>query len=393
MTINLFDDETWLSLRPLTFTRPVGALRLGILTIAEKWEKHLKAETGFLTQDYLQQKYPLKKASEILFINGSVCPDERLADAIQNLKQGEALFAGEILLAVFAESAAGNFHPSNTGAYKPVQYPHSFQHIVYPEHLFSGNAMELKKDYELLTRGKTSAKISSTNTIIGEQFFAEEGAKAECATFNTEAGPVYLAAGTEVWEGTHIRGGFALCENSVVKMGTKIYGATTIGPFSKVGGEIKNSIIIGNSQKGHEGYLGDSVMGEWCNIGADSNNSNMKNNYGEVKLWDYTQRDYRKTGLQFCGMMMADHGKLGINTMLNTGTVTGVGANVFGAGFPPKFIPDFSWGGKDGLEEYHPEKMLEAAGRVFERRSLPFDDMEKSILKHVFEQTQSYRNF
>lgn len=393
MTINLFDNESWLSLRPLTFTRPVAALRLGILTIAEKWGKQLKAETGFLTQGYLQQKYPLKEASKSLFINGSICPDERLLDAVQNLKNGDALFAGEILLAVLIEGNAIDFNPSNTSSYKPVQYPNSFQRIIYPEHLFSLNAIELRNEFEWLTCGKTSAKISNTNTIIGEQFFAEEGVKAECATFNTQTGPIYLAANSEVWEGAHIRGGFALCENSVVKMGAKIYGSTTIGPYSKVGGEIKNSIIIGNSQKGHEGYLGDSVMGEWCNIGADSNNSNMKNNYGEVKLWDYKQHDYRKTGLQFCGLIMADHAKLGINAMLNTGTVVGVGANVFGGDFPPKFIPDFSWGGKENIEEYTLEKMLETAGRVFERRNMPFDDTEKSMLKHVFEQTQSYRKF
>src|SRR5476649_1234735 len=250
------------------------------------------------------------------------------------------------------------------------------------------NDGELRKDFILLTKGRTSAAVSSTNTIIGNDFFAEEGAIAECSTFNTTNGPIYLGKNTEVWEGSHIRGAFALCHNSQVKMGAKIYGATTIGPFSRVGGEISNAVIWGYSSKGHDGFLGNSVLGEWCNIGADSNNSNLKNNYAEVKLWDYTAQRFRKTGLQFCGLIMADNAKCAINTMFNTGTVVGVSANIFGAGFPRNFVPDFSWGGPQGYEVYSLKKMFETAEKVFARRDhRRLDDNEQGILKKVFELT------
>ena len=251
----------------------------------------------------------------------------------------------------------------------------------------------MRKDFTLLTAGRTSAKISATNTILGSNFFAEEGATAECATFNTLDGPIYLAKNSQVMEGSHIRGSFALGEHSQVKMGAKIYGATTIGPHCRVGGEVNNSILFAYSSKGHEGFLGNSVLGEWCNIGADTNNSNMKNNYSEVRLWDYAKQSFRKTGLQFCGLIMADHAKCGINTMFNTGTVVGVSANVFGAGYPRNFIPDFAWGGSQGLEVYPLVKVFETAERVYERRNRVFNEVEKNILTHIFEQTQAYRRF
>jgi len=264
--------------------------------------------------------------------------------------------------------------------------------IRHPEDIFRKNDIELRKDFRLLTKGRTSAVLSSTNTIIGDYFFAEEGAQAECCTFSTINGPIYLAANTEVWEGTNIRGPFALCEHSQIKMGTKIYGATTIGPYCRIGGEVNNAVVWGYSSKGHEGYLGNAVIGEWCNIGADSNNSNLKNNYSEVKLWDYSTQNYRGTGLQFCGLIMADHAKCGINTMFNTGTVVGVSANVFDAGYPSKYIPDFSWGGANGMEEYAYDKMMETAGRVVARREhRNFDEVEKAILTKVYELTKPYR--
>jgi len=267
--------------------------------------------------------------------------------------------------------------------------------IRYPEDIFRKNDVELRKDFALLTKGRTSATMSATNTIIGNDFFAEDGVIAECCTFSTINGPIYLGKNTEVWEGTNIRGAFALCNDSQVKMGTKIYGATTVGPYCRVGGEINNAVIWGYSNKGHEGYLGNAVVGEWCNIGADSNNSNLKNNYAEVKLWDYSTGHYRKTGLQFCGLIMADHAKCGINTMFNTGTVVGVSANVFGAGFPPNHVPDFSWGGAQyGLEEYSLNKALETTAKVFARREhREFNENEKSILTQIFELTKQYRQF
>jgi UDP-N-acetylglucosamine diphosphorylase/glucosamine-1-phosphate N-acetyltransferase len=392
MAIILFDDNAHHSLLPLTYTRPVADLRIGIMTIAEKWAKYLNSEYSFHTLDYLQAKFPVKIEADNVFINGSVCPDEGLLEAICKLQIGQALKYNELLIAVRfnqTDAKAFNYQAEFSDV---ITYTNLFVALKYPEDIFRKNDIELRKDFKLLTNGRTGAVVSSTITIIGNDFFAEEGAVAECSTFNTTNGPIYLSANTEVWEGTHIRGPFAICEHSQVKMGTKIYGATTVGPYSRVGGEINNAVIWGYSSKGHEGYLGNSVMGEWCNIGADSNNSNLKNNYAEVKLWDYTTTRFRKTGLQFCGLIMADHAKCGINTMFNTGTVVGVSANVFGAGFPNNFVPDFSWGGAQGFEVYAFNKMLETTQRVFDRREhRAFNEVEQNLLKAVFEQTEEYR--
>jgi len=374
MAIILFDDNTHQTLLPLTYTRPVADLRIGILTIAEKWAKYLNIDYSFHTSGYLQSKFPLKIEERNLFINGSYCPDETLVEAIKPLKGNDAL----------KFNVEASFEHT-------VELEHTPVNITYPEDIFKNNDTELHKDFELLTRGRKSAKISQTNTIIGNDFFAEEGAVAECSTFNTTNGPIYLGHDTEVWEGSHIRGPFALCDHSQVKMGAKIYGATTIGPHSRVGGEISNAVIWGYSSKGHDGFLGNSVLGEWCNIGADTNNSNLKNNYAEVKLWDYTTRRFRKTGLQFCGLIMADHAKCGINTMFNTGTVVGVSANVFGTGFPRNFVPDFAWGGAQGFEVYSVKKAFETAALVYERRERVFDEVEQAILSEVFNLTEEYR--
>ncbi len=390
MTIILFDDSARESLLPLTFTRPVASLRVGILTIAEKWEKYLKAEAGYLTAPYLQEKFPYLNSPVNIFINGSVCPDQGLLEAIDRLSVGQVLFSGDVLLALKnADPMALNDH----SAFEKVRYPGSFVRVVYPEDIFQRNDEELCKDFSLLTSGRTSAKLSTTNTVLGDNIFVEEGAEAECAVFNTKEGPVYLGKNSKVLEGAVIRGSFALCENALVKMGAKIYGKTTIGPYCKVAGEINNAVLYGTSSKGHEGFLGNSVLGEWCNIGADSNNSNLKNNYAEVKLWDYNSRRFRKTGLQFCGLIMADHAKCGINTMFNTGTVVGVSANVFGAGYPRNFVPDFAWGGAQGFEVYALNKVFETATKVFERRDAVFGSMDQNILTEVFELTREYRKF
>ncbi len=395
MAIILFEDNAHQTLLPLTYTRPVADLRIGILTIAEKWAKYLNTEFSFKTEAYLQGKFPLNITADNLFINGAFCPDADLLEAIDKLQTGEALKLGEQLISVrLNESAARSFNVE-AGFDRVINYDKSPIVLKYPEDIFRNNDTELRKDFALLTKGRTSAAISSTNTIIGNDFFAEDDVNTECCTFSTINGPIYLGKHTEVWEGTNIRGGFALNSHSQVKMGTKIYGATTVGPYCRVGGEINNAVIWGYSNKGHEGYLGNSVVGEWCNIGADSNNSNLKNNYAEVRLWDYPSERYRKTGLQFCGLIMADHAKCGINTMFNTGTVVGVGSNVFGTGFPPNFIPDFSWGGaQHGIETYSLKKMLETTEKVFARREhRPFDENEQNIIKTIFELTEKYRNF
>lgn len=390
MEINLFDDIAWLSLRPLTFTRPVADLRIGILTIAEKWAKHLNAtKFGYQTAQYLSIKYPSVSAQ--LFINGSVCPDKQLIEAVFLLKDGECLMHNSLVIAFKSHLPVLLSEVKDKLA--NVAYPKEIVQIRYPENIFSYNHVELVKDFELLTKGKTSAKLSNTNILLGDDIFVEEGATAECSTFNSLQGPIYLGKNTQVWEGSNIRGSFALCNDSQVKMGAKIYGKTTVGPFSRVGGEINNSVIWGYSSKGHDGYLGNAVLGQWCNIGADSNNSNLKNNYAEVRLWDYEKETFRKTGLQFCGLIMADHAKCAINTMFNTGTVAGVSANIFSAGFPRNFIPDFAWGGAHGFDVYTLEKMLQTTEKVFERRNKKLDDTEAAILSHVFEITKNYRHF
>lgn len=389
MAINLFDDGSWLSLRPLTFTRPVADLRVGILTIAEKWAKQLQLPAGYQTQKYLSKKYPVTDGS--LFINGGVCPDEGLLQAVNQLKEGQVLCKANLVIAFKAGS--GLSYQEAFLQLERINYTAEFVRIQHPEDIFGNNEIELVKDFELLTKGRTSAMLSSTNTILGDQIFVEEGVTAECSVFNTLQGPIYLGKNSQVWEGSFIRGSFALCHDSQVKMGSRIYPKTTIGPFSRVGGEINNAVIWGYSSKGHDGYLGNAVIGQWCNIGADSNNSNLKNSYGEVSLWEYETESFRKTGLQFCGLIMGDHAKCAINTMFNTGTVVGVSANVFGAGFPRNFIPDFAWGGAQGFNTYELNKMLETSQKVFERKSSVLDEVEINILKHVFEITKQYRRF
>ncbi|MEE1885487.1 GlmU family protein [Pedobacter flavus] len=391
MNLNLIDTSEWKTLKPLTFTRPVADLRIGILTIAEKWQQQLKAAVGFITQDYLQAKYPSIQASDFV-INGSICPDPKLISVILSLKPNQVLIKGSTCIAWHTNSIDPNVL-FNLKEFETVDYKEDFLQIQFPEDIFKFNDIAIKRDFDWITKGRESASISSTNIILGDQFFAEEGAEAECSTFNTRQGPIYLGKNSQVWEGSHIRGSFALCDNSDVKMGAKIYGQTTIGPHSRVGGEINNAVIWGYSSKGHDGYLGNAVLGQWCNIGADSNNSNLKNNYAEVRLWDYNTQRFRPTGMQFCGLIMADHAKCAINTMFNTGTVAGVSANIFGSGFPRNFIPDFSWGGAHGFEIYTLKKMYETSEKVYSRRNMVFNDQEKAILEAVFENTQEFRHF
>ena len=394
MTIILFDDHSSDSLLPLTYTRPAADLRVGILTIAEKWEAYYHSKPFFKTAGYLQEKYPFGSSDTNLFINGALCPDEGLLEAFDKLTDGQALFQEGTLLGVKLNgSAAKEFSPSEVSSYHNLAYQGSFNKLTFPEDIFQLNDSELRRDFRLLSKGRTSATLSSTNTIIGDEIFVEDGVEVECSTLNTKDGPIYIGKYSQIWEGCHIRGSFALCEDSQVKMGAKIYGKTTIGPHCRVGGEINNVVIWGNSSKGHEGYLGNAVLGEWCNIGADTNNSNLKNNYAEVRLWDYGKESFRRTGLQFCGLIMADHAKCGINTMFNTGTVVGVSANVFGAGFPRNFVPDFAWGGSQGFEVYSLKKMFETAHKVYERRHREFDEVEQRIVTEVFNLTEKYRRF
>lgn len=391
----LFDDNSWDNLLPLTFTRPVSEIRIGILTIKEKWEKMLNTTCSYLTQTYLQKKYPLESEQQNLLINSSVCPNNNLIDEIKKLQPGETLVNKDIILAVnLTEQEVKDF---SLGLYKPAikkEFLHNFLKINFPWDIFRNNGAAIEFDFKLITQNRKSQPISSTNRIAGEEnIFLEEGAKIEFSIINASEGFVYLGADAEIMEGSIVRGSLALCEHSALKLGAKIYGPTTIGPHSKVGGEVNNSVIFGYSNKAHDGFLGNSVLGEWCNLGADTNNSNLKNNYEEVKVWNYVKEQFMRTGLQFCGLIMGDHSKSGINTMFNTGTVVGVSANIYGAGFPRNFLPSFSWGGPQGMMVYQINKAFETARKVMERRNIPLTDVDKEILEHIFNATQKYRNF
>lgn len=395
MNIILFDDESRQGLLPLTYTRPVSELRVGILKIREKWEKHLPGTYSHLTQDYLRKKFPLHTAADTLLINGSLLPDSELVAAIRNLKPGQRLVKEEIVLAVRTlqdlSACEGYRTISST---EDVGYSGSFQKLEFSWDIFAKNEKALVDDFALLCKGRKSQAISASNKVIApENIFLEEGVKMECAILNASAGPIYLGKESEVMEGAMIRGPFSLGDHAQVKMGAKIYGGTTIGPECRVGGEISNSVILGYSNKGHDGFLGNSVLGEWCNLGADSNNSNLKNNYSKVKVWSYKEEQYVNSGLQFCGLIMGDHSKCSINTMFNTGTVVGVSANIYGHGFPPKFVPSFSWGGSEGFKTYRLEEATEVAQRVFERRHMEFNQTEKDLLAHLFEHTTKFRSW
>lgn len=388
MNIVLFDDSNRDNLLPLSFTRPVSLLRVGILTIKEKWERRLEGEYSFLTPKYLSKKFPEKFTFDDILINGAVCPNQELVRRIGLLSEGKALKKGNTLIAVRLKGEVFDEKKLLENAH---EFPGDITIIQRPYHIFLSNSDELEKDFDLITSGRESAPISSTNTILGDRIFAEHGAKAECATFNTTSGAIYLGKDSTVMEGSVIRGGLAMCESSTLKLSTKVYGATTVGPHSKVGGEVNNSVITGYSNKGHDGFLGNSVLGEWCNIGADTNNSNLKNNYDEVKIWNYTTGRFERTGQQFCGLIMGDHSKSGINTMFNTGTVVGVSANIFGGGFPRVFVPSFSWGGASGFTEYKLQKALDTGERMMSRRGIELDEIERDIMQHIFDKTADYR--
>lgn len=397
--IILFDSEVRENLLPLTYTRPVCELRMGILTIREKWEKWLDGKASYITQDYLSDKFPISIDADNLVINGAVLPNAQLRKLIQNLKFNQALLKnGELIAARLDEGQFYNLmEDSDIQELEGFEIEEStqFDAINHLWDIFSMNDTALKSDFELLTKSRTSASLSTTNQLIGDasQLFIEEGAVIECSILNTKKGPIYIGKNAEVMEGCIIRGGLALCEGSVLKMGAKIYGATTIGPDSKVGGEVNNVVILAHSNKAHEGYLGNSLLGEWCNIGADTNTSNLKNNYEQVKLWNYTKDSFVKTGMQFLGLIMGDHSKCAINTMFNTGTVVGVSANIFGAGFPRNFIPSFTWGGAGGIETYPLNKALDTADRVLARRSMQLSNEDRAIMSYIFNFSARYRTW
>lgn len=391
MNYILFDGTVRAALLPFTFTRPVADIRIGILTVREKWEIQLGTTTTTLTEEYLSEKYPMVEMEENVMINAAFVPNSELVSLVQNLKANQALFAGDEVVAFYTQDTQEEI---DFDTYEIIDIDCSCIKIEHTWDIFSKNDQAIREDYSLLTSDRKSQPIpKSVNVIAPEHIFIEEGAKLEFVTLNASTGPIYIGKNAEIMEGSVIRGPFALCEEAQVKLATKVYGATTVGPHCRIGGEVNNSVLFGYSNKGHDGFLGNSVLGEWCNIGADSNNSNLKNNYEEVKLWSYETENFAKTGLQFCGLMMGDHSKCGINTMFNTGTVVGVSANIFGSGFPRNFVPSFSWGGASGFTTYLTKKAFEVAKVVMSRRHVAFTEQDAQILEHVFEETKKWRNF
>ena len=378
----LFEDKNIIKdFFPFTFTRPSAELRTGILTFSERWQRLLGiTQVSYLTADYLQGKYPYTGVSEevTLSIYANFLPTPRLLEQLHSLEVGESITYQGRTLAFVGKSITLSSIP-------PIEWEEPLVVFEKPTDLFTYNDKAIDFDFELLTKGRTSAPLSPTNGFLGDRadLFIEEGAKVEFATLNCQKGKIYIGKDAEVMEGSHLRGPIALCEHATVNMGAKLYGATTIGPYSKVGGEISNSVIWGYSNKGHDGFLGNSVLGQWCNLGADTNVSNLKNTYNTIQLWDYQKGDYTSSGLQFCGVLMGDHSKTAINTQINSGTTVGVFANLFSAGFPSKYIPNFAWG--TSADKYRLDEAFAVAERVMARRGIAFDQREQHILQWLFD--------
>jgi UDP-N-acetylglucosamine diphosphorylase/glucosamine-1-phosphate N-acetyltransferase len=378
-------DASRNSLLPLTYTRPVCDIRIGILTIREKWEKYLGEKTSTITEDYLSVKYPTLQSEEMMLINGSICPTPNLVKAIKELKIGQALVSGNNVVAMYKTKEQFLSEEDST---QEIEVEEDFIKITYPWNIFVLNDRALKEDFKLITKGRKSAELSDTNRVVGkENIFVEEGAVVEFAILNAKEGPIYIGKDAQIMEGSVVRGPLAMCEHSVLKMSSKIYGATTLGPHVKVGGEVSNVVIFGYSNKAHDGFIGNSVIGEWCNIGADTNASNLKNTYEEVRVWSIEKNTFVPTGQTFFGTIMGDHSKCGINTMFNTGTVVGVSSNIYGHGYQRNYIPSFAWGGIMGLKSYDIDKAIEVAEKMYQRRNIQMSQEDKSILRNVYTQT------
>lgn len=389
LNVILFENrDQHLNLLPLAYTRPIGAFRVGILTISEKWQRRLPGQYSFLAAEALREVYRAEFAADNLFINGAVLPDEALVEAVLALEPGQSLTADNNFIIAFR----GSESEFASGLSVKQPYTGSVIRIEHTFDIFRLNAEQICADYRLLTDGRRSAHVSTDNLWLGmmedadgtSRIFVEEGAVAEGVTFNTSAGPIYIGKGAVVQEGSMIRGPFALCEGSIVKMGAKIYSGTTIGPGCKVGGEINNAMFFAHSNKAHDGFLGNAVVGEWCNIGAGTSASNLKNDYAKIRVWNYATRSFMRTDLQFCGLIMGDHSRIGINCSLNTATVMGVGVNLHGSGFPRTFIPSFSQGTpQTGFKDLPLNTFFQMAERMMSRRNITLTEAEKRLFQHV----------
>jgi len=378
MIILISDNNLHLNFRPLTLTRPICELRFGINTIKETWvnlftQQSKSVSTFYKTEAYLSEKHESTDNYDFL-IAGNVKPNNNIIKHILNLQNNQALYCNNNWIATKGHREDSKVDIIDDSA------------LILSNvwDLFQLNDKALQLDFDIITNGRTSQKLSTTNGVINpENIFLEEGAKAEFTILNASNGPIYIGKDAEIMEGSMIKGGFALLENATVKMGAKIYGATTIGPHCKVGGEISNCILQAYSNKGHDGFIGNSIIGEWCNLGADTNSSNLKNNYGNLKIYSYKTKQLEQTDNLFCGVLMGDHSKTGINTMLNTATTIGVNANVFGAQFPPKYISSYNWGGFENSPVYNLDKAYEVAENMMKRRHLSLSEADKKILKHI----------
>ena len=391
MNYILFDSDIRNSLLPFTFTKPVADLRIGILTIREKWEHYLGFTTSTITEGYLEEKYPMVEMEENILINASFCPSKKLVKKIKNLSKNEAIFKGDDVLAFYTSDFQEEV---DFETYTQIEFEDELLRIKNTWDIFSVNDKAIQQDFELLTKDRTSQSIPKTVQAINpERIFIEDGAKITFAFLNASSGPIYIGKDAEIMEGCVVRGPLAMCEHSTLKMGAKIYGATTIGPHCKVGGEVNNVVFEAYSNKSHDGFLGNGYIGSWCNIGADTNASNLMNNYGIVDVHDYETGKTTSSGEQFVGLHMGDHSKCGINTMFNTGTVVGVGSNIFGSGFPRQFVPDFAWGGASGFVTHKLPQMEKTAQLMMQRRKRNYDEEEQSIIRAVFDQSQQYRSW
>lgn len=384
MEFILIDGQEWTSLLPFTFIRPISYIRIGILTLKEKWEYLLGTKINIITRSYLNNKYSFTIKDEFyIFINPTIIPNKKLVNVISILKENQILIKKKVYIAFCIKIKNINNYKNNL--LQIIQYPYKLIHIKYPWNIFQYNSIALKNDFYLLTNNRNSLSLNNSNIIIGKNnIFLEEGAIVKNSILNAEFGPIYIGKNAQIMEGCLIRGGLALCEGSILNMGSKIYGDTTIGPYCKVGGEVKNSILFAYSNKAHDGFLGNSVLGEWCNLGAGTNISNLKNNYSNINVWSYISNKIISTGLKFCGLFMGDYSKSSINTQFNTGTVVGISTNIFGYGFPPKYIPSFSWGGIQKNEVFNFEKACKSIQNMMYRRNIILNYEDINIMRYIF---------
>lgn len=392
MKIKLFDSKHREALLPFTFTRPIAEIRVGILKISEKWHHYLQPSSiDFITTDYLQPIYPQSNTNFALYINGAFLPNFDLANAVSRLNVGEMLTdkSGEVI-------ALKGDAPWETLIHTcaPQTYNHPLRKLTKKSDIFQFNGAEIQQDFILLTKGRTSMPLPNTCQLLGEpqNLFIEEGAQIECSTLNCKNGVIYIGKNAEIQEGCNVRGNLAILEHAQIKMGTRIYGDTTIGPHCRVGGEVSNLVMFGYSNKGHDGFVGNAVIGEWCNLGAGTNASNLKNNYGSVKQYNYATQRFEDTQLQFCGLMMGDHTKCSIGTQFNTATVVGVASQLFGSQFHSNFIPSFSFGNQErGYTPIDIEKVIESEIAMMQRRNKTLSETYCQVLRTIFNIEQHNR--